>query len=85
MAPGGAWMASALPRTTRAAAAISVTVSPRWRRAIKNAPTWLGVAAPDMIASNAAVASSSLSSSPRASGSMKGRRSVIAAAALRVQ
>ena len=78
-------MVSALARTTRAAAAISVTVSPRWRSAIKNAPIWLGVAAPDMIASKAAVASSSLSSSPRARGSMKDRKSVIAVACSRAQ
>ena len=56
MALSGAVMPSALARITRAAAAISSTVSPRSRSAIRNAPIWAGVASPDMMVSNAASA-----------------------------
>jgi len=56
IAPGGASIATAFARMIRAAAAISSTVSPRTRSAIRKAPICEGVALPLMMISNAASA-----------------------------
>ena len=66
MASGGAETRATLARMTRAAPVISSTVSPRTRSAIRKPPIWDGVASPDMMASNASAASSSVKGVPAA-------------------
>ena len=73
--PGGASTATALARMIRAAPAISSTVSPRTRSAIRKAPICEGVALPLMMMSNAASASASLKLRPAATCASKGFRS----------
>ncbi len=64
MAPGGASIATAFARMIRAAPAISSTVSPRTRSAIRKPPICDGVASPLMMMSNAASASASRKAAP---------------------
>src|SRR5882672_9941640 len=66
IAPSGASIGNALARIVRAAPVISSTVSPRTLSAIRKPPICAGVALPDIIASKAVAASSSLSRSPAA-------------------
>ena len=56
IAPSGARTALHLLRMTFAAAAYSVTVSPRVRRAMRKPPIWLGVASPSKRISKASTA-----------------------------
>src|SRR6516162_6673968 len=75
--PGGASLATALARMVRAAPAISSTVSPRTRSAIRRAPTCEAVALPLMMMSNAASAWASLRLRPAATCASRGLRSAV--------
>ena len=73
--PGGASICTALARMIRAAPAISSTVSPRTRNAIRKPPICDGVASPLMMMSNAASASLSLRLRPCATSASSDLRS----------
>ena len=74
IAPSGASIAVIRARMARTAPVSSATVSPRTRIAISRPPICAGVASPDMMMSNAASASASVSVSPAASRASSGFR-----------
>jgi hypothetical protein len=74
IASGGATTAVIRARMARTAPVSSGTVSPRTRIAISSAPICAGVASPDMMMSNAASASLSVSASPAARRARNGLR-----------
>ena len=75
-APSGASSLSAFARMTRAAPAISSTVSPRTLSPIRKAPICAGVALPDIMISKAVSASAEASRCPAATLAMSGFRSI---------
>src|SRR5437016_10647988 len=79
IASAGAFTRSIFPRIADTAPVISSTVSPRTRSAISKPPICEGVASPDIMRSNAAADSSSVSAAPVAALAMSALRSSIAA------
>ena len=71
MAPGGALTGVMRPRMEATAPAISSTLSPLTRSAMRKPPIWLGVAPPDMMMSKACSASWRVSCAPEAALAMK--------------
>src|SRR5262245_14078709 len=79
MAPSGARTATARALSARAAPAISSTVSPRTRSAIRSAPICASLAPPDMMSPKASAASLSPSVAPSATRRRMERRSASSA------
>src|SRR5690606_5197472 len=77
MAPAGALTRTMRARNASTAPAISSTVSPRTRSAIRKAPLWAGVTSPESRVSKAWRASSRLSETPVATLAMKGLKASI--------
>src|SRR4051794_40659920 len=71
-APTGASTRTILSRIAITAPVISLTASPRTRSAMRKPPIWAGVASPDIMMSNACLASSTLRGRPSAALAISG-------------
>src|SRR5262245_20489492 len=74
-APAGASTRTILSRMAMTAPVISLTASPRTRSAMSRPPIWAGVASPDIMMSNACLASSTLRARPSAALAISGLKS----------